>query len=312
MIKLKIINGKKIAEKIYINLAKKVNFLKEKCGVLLKLAVVCVGKTGASSVYISCKKKACQRLGIVFEEYFFEETSSEDEIVALINELNNRSDITGIIVQLSLPKHLNSKKILGAINEKKDIDALTPKSLGNLMFTESTYNFTSAPCTALAILEILKHENVNLEGKHVVILGKSIIVGKPLAMMLLNMHATVTVCHSKTRNLSHICKMADIIISATGVKNIITKEMVHKNSVVIDAGIVKNSEGAICGDVDFKKVSPLVSLISPVPGGVGPATVAMLLKKLVCMGDSLASASKGNNDAHCKNYYQQCKKATIQ
>ena len=281
----RVINGKEIANEIYEKLKEKIKNLKEKYEIPLKLAVISVGDISSFKVYANCKKIACQKLGIGFREYIFKENAKDKEIIDLIKDLNNDNNISGIIVQLPLPKNLNKEKILETIDIGKDIDSLNPINLGYLTFAKNLKKIKFASCTALAILEILKHEKIKLEGKHVVILSRSNIIGKPLALMLLNMDATVTVCHSKTRKLSDICKNADIIISATGIRNIITKDMVNKNSIVIDAGINRNSESKICGDVNFEEISPIVNLISPVPGGVGPVTVAMLLKNLVLAAD---------------------------
>ena len=288
----KIVDGKEIANKIYKILEKDIKILKQSHNVSLKLAVISIGNTESFKTYTNCKKNACLKLGIGFEEYIFNENTKEEEIIKLIERLNNDDSVTGIVVQLPLPKHLNNRKILEAINKEKDLDSLTPINLGYLTFGRDSENLSFAPCTALSILEILRYENIQLEGKHIVILSRSNIVGKPLALMLLNMNATVTVCHSKTKNLKDICKNADIIISATGISNIINKNMVNKNSIVIDAGINRDFKGKICGDVNFNEISSLVKLISPVPGGVGPVTVAMLLKNLVFAAKSKIIAGK--------------------
>lgn len=289
---VKIINGIEIANKIYKILEKDIKKLKQSYNVSLKLAVISVGDMASFKIYTNCKKKACLGLGIGFEEYIFNENTKEEKIIELIKRLNDDDSVTGIMVQLPLPKHLNKRKILEAINKEKDVDSLTPINLGYLTFGKDLENFSFAPCTALSILEILRYENIQLEGKHVVILGRSNIVGKPLALMLLNMNATVTVSHSKTRNLKDICKNADVIISATGIRNFINKDMVNKNSIIIDAGINRDSKEDTCGDVNFNEVLPLVKLITPVPGGVGPVTVAMLLKNLVF-------AAKNNLKTNC-------------
>ena len=278
---VKIINGIEIANKIYKILEKDIKELKQLHNVSLKLAVISVGDMASFKIYTNCKKKACLRLGIGFKEYIFNENTKEEEIIKLIKKLNYDDSVTGIMVQLPLPKHLNKRKILESINKEKDVDSLTPINLGYLTFGKDPENLSFTPCTALSILEILSYENIQLEGKHVVILGRSNIVGKPLALILLNMNATITICHSKTKNLKDICKNADVIISATGIRNFINKDMVNKNSIIIDAGINRDSKEDTCGDVNFNEVLPLVKLITPVPGGVGPVTVAMLLKNLV-------------------------------
>ena len=289
---VKIINGIEIANKIYKILEKDIKKLKQLYNISLKLAVISIGNAESFKMYTNCKRNSCLRLGIGFEEYIFNENTKEEKIIELIKRLNDDDSVTGIMVQLPLPKHLNKRKILEAINKEKDVDSLTPINLGYLTFGKDLENFSFAPCTALSILEILRYENIQLEGKHVVILSRSNIVGKPLALMLLNMNATVTICHSKTKNLKDICKNSDVIISATGIRNFINKDMVNKNSTIIDAGINRDYKGKICGDVNFNEVLPLVKLISPVPGGVGPVTVTILLKNLVL-------AAKNNLKTNC-------------
>lgn len=246
----------------------------------LRLAVISVGDDKASKIYVNCKKKACEKLGIKLEEHIFDSYVAEIEVINCIKSLNKNGFVAGILVQLPLPSHFCQENILSAIDKNKDIDALNPVSLGKLVFPTYNEKKDFAPCTALAILEILKYEKINLLGKHVIVIGKSNIVGKPLALMLSHKRATVTLCDSKTKNLPFFCKNADIIVSAAGVKNLINKNMVSNKSIIIDAGIVKNDDGKICGDVNFVEIAPVVRAITPVPGGVGPVTVAIMIKNL--------------------------------
>ena len=271
-----VLSGKELAEKIISEESKELLELKNK-NINPKLSVIVVGNNSASKIYVNNKKRLCEQVGIIFEEYSFDTNVSESEIIALIESLNSDVTVSGIIVQLPLPCHLNSKNICEKIVPYKDVDGFTSVNSGNLM----QGNAELVPCTAAGILEIIKYSNINLEGKHCVVIGRSDIVGKPTAMLLLHNNATVTICHSKTKNISKICKEADIIISAVGKESFITKSMVKEGAVVIDVGINRNSLGKICGDVDFENVEPLCSMITPVPGGVGPMTVAMLVRNVI-------------------------------
>ena len=272
----KVIDGKKIAENMQNELKKETTELK-KNGIDLTLAVIYVGDDLASKIYINNKRKACDYVGIKMKEFKFDCNASENDILRLINELNMDKSVTGIMVQMPLPHQINAKKIVGAINPQKDVDGFSEVNLGKII----TKNYDFLPCTPAGIMEILKSENVEIKGKHCVVVGRSNIVGKPLSLMLLNNDATVTICHSKTENLKEACKNADILISAVGEKNLITADMVKKDAVVIDVGINRNEFGKICGDVDFENVKKVASYITPVPGGVGPVTVAMLMKNVV-------------------------------
>lgn len=272
----KVIDGKKIAENMQNELKKETTELK-KNGIDLTLAVIYVGDDLASKIYINNKRKACDYVGIKMKEFKFDCNASENDILRLINELNMDKSVTGIMVQMPLPHQINAKKIVGAINPQKDVDGFSEVNLGKII----TKNYDFLPCTPAGIMEILKSENVEIKGKHCVVVGRSNIVGKPLSLMLLNNDATVTICHSKTENLKEACKNADMLISAVGKKNLITADMVKKDAVVIDVGINRNEFGKICGDVDFENVKKLASYITPVPGGVGPVTVAMLMKNVV-------------------------------
>lgn len=272
----KVIDGKKVAQDMQNELKKETTELK-KNGINLTLAVIYVGDDLASKIYINNKRKACDYVGIKMKEFKFDCNASENDILRLINELNMDKSVTGIMVQMPLPHQINAKKIVGAINPQKDVDGFSEVNLGKII----TKNYDFLPCTPAGIIEILNSENVEIKGKRCVVVGRSNIVGKPLSLMLLNNDATVTICHSKTENLKEACKNADILISAVGEKNLITADMVKKDAVVIDVGINRNEFGKICGDVDFENVKKLASYITPVPGGVGPVTVAMLMKNVV-------------------------------
>lgn len=263
----KIIDGKAASEIIKNELKEFTSTLIDKPG----LAVIQVGNNPASNTYVNNKKKAAEYVGINFYHYHYE-TSTTKEIIDKINELNEDNNIDGIIVQLPLPKDLDTSLILNTISAEKDVDGLTTNNIGKLLSEMDC--LTS--CTPTGIMKLLEMNNISIEGKHAVIVGRSILVGKPIANMMLNKNATVTICHSKTQNLGEITKQADILVVACGKEKLITKEMIKDNAVVIDVGINRNSEGKLCGDVDFADVYDKVSLITPVPGGVGPMTVAML------------------------------------
>ena len=272
----KIIDGKMISKEIRENLKREVKKLEEK-NIFVTLAVIIVGKDPASRTYVNNKKKACSEIGIISEEYVFDENIEESEILNLIDSLNKRTDINGILVQLPLPSHLSEKKIIESIDPKKDVDAFTEINVGKIMI--GNYNFL--PCTPAGIMELLSFEGIDVTGKHCVVVGRSNIVGKPMAMLMLHKNATVTICHSKTENLKEICKMADIIVAAVGKEKLITKEMVSPGTIVIDVGMNRDKNSKLCGDVDFESVEPIASYITPVPGGVGPMTIAMLMKNTV-------------------------------
>ena len=271
-----VIDCRKIADEIISKSKKDVENL-NKIGMVPRLAIVLVGDDEASKIYIRNKTKACEKAGIQTQEILLPQKTSENDLIGMIEKLNSDKSITGILVQLPLPDHINENKICQIINPAKDVDAFSPTVFGNFIFQNSPL----IPCTSCAIMEVLKHENIELIGKHCVVIGRSKIVGKPTAALMLNHDATVTICHSKTRNLTSICKSADIIVSATGRPNLIKAEMVKNGTVVIDVGISKDANGNVCGDVDFKNVEPLVSYITPVPGGIGPVTVAMLVRNTV-------------------------------
>ena len=271
-----IIDGRLIAQNIKSDLKKEIENLKLK-GINPGLAVILVGEDNASKIYVKNKKRCCDELGIFSEEFYFAEDTSEKEIIDLIEKLNQDKKINGILVQLPLPSHINQKNITESILPEKDVDAFHSSTIGNLL----TNHTKLLPCTPAGIIEIFNRENISLVGKHCVIIGRSNIVGKPLAFMLINEDATVTICHSKTKNLSEICKNADIIICAVGKEKFLNKNMIKKGAVIIDVGINRDENGKICGDVDFDDVKNIASAITPVPGGVGPMTIAMLMKNTI-------------------------------
>lgn len=268
----KIIDGKSLSLEIQNDIKQTVKFEMIKPSV----AIIQVGNDPASTAYIKNKEKACDNVGIFFRHFNFDDGTPELTIVNKIKELNNDDYVNGIIVQLPLPERYNEKRLVNQILNSKDIDGLTDINVGRLLNGKKTL----VPCTPLAIMELLKKYEVSLEGKHVVIVGKGKLVGRPLAYLMLNEGATVTVCHSRTEDLANFTKQADILISAAGVKNLITADMVKDGVVVIDVG-TNYEDGKISGDVDFDNVSKKASLITPVPGGVGPMTIAMLIKNIV-------------------------------
>ncbi len=268
----RIIDGKAISAAVKENIKAEVAALKEK-GITAGLAVIIAGDDPASRIYVANKKKACEALGIVSEEYALPGNVSERELLSLINTLNHKKEINGILCQLPLPPHLNEKLIINSISPEKDVDAFHPQNVGKIMIGD--YDFL--PCTPAGIMEMLRYENIDVRGKNCVVIGRSNIVGKPMAMLLLHEDGTVTVCHSKTRNLKEICKQADILVAAVGKAHFVTEDMVKGGAVVIDVGMNREN-GKLCGDVDFENVKQKAGAITPVPGGVGPMTIAMLMK----------------------------------
>ena len=279
----RIIDGKVISASVKERVKAEVSALKEK-GITVGLAVIIVGEDPASKVYVSNKKKACENLGIISEEYALPESTTNEELLALIEELNNKPSINGILCQLPLPRHLDEKLIINSIDPEKDVDAFHPFNVGKIMIGD----FYFLPCTPAGVMEMLKYENIEVEGKNCVVIGRSNIVGKPMNMLLLHQNGTVTVCHSKTKNLKEICRNADILVAAVGRPKFVTEDMVKKGAVVIDVGI-NRVDGKLCGDVDFENVKNKASAITPVPGGVGPMTIAMLMQ------NTLTAAKKQNN-----------------
>lgn len=271
-----LLDGKGTSKTIKEELKVKVSVLKEK-GIYPSLAVVIVGDDAASHVYVRSKKRACEFIGIKSLSYEMPDNTTEEELLALVEELNKREDVNGILVQLPLPKHISDDKVIMAIDPKKDVDGFHPVSVGNL----SIGNPGFISCTPYGIIELLKRYKVDIEGKNCVIVGRSNIVGKPISMLLLRENGTVTICHSRTRDLKSVCKEADILIAAIGRPKMITSEYIKDGAVVIDVGINRLEDGTLCGDVDFEDVKDLTSYITPVPGGVGPMTIAMLMKNVV-------------------------------
>lgn len=271
-----IIDGKKIADQIKEKLKKDIFRLKNK-GIVPGLAVILAGDDPASRVYVSNKEKTCQALGINSRVLKLPQKVSQKRLLALIKKLNRDTKIHGILIQLPLPKHLNEKEIMAAVDIKKDVDGFHPFNLGNLLTNQPFFY----PCTPAGILELIKNTGISLEGKECVVVGRSNIVGKPLAIMLLNQNATVTIAHSKTKNLSEVCRRADVLISAVGKAGLIKATMVKSGAVVIDVGINRLAKGKLAGDVDFEAVKKIAGFITPVPGGVGPMTIAMLAKNTV-------------------------------
>lgn len=266
-------DGKAVSAAVKDEVKKEVEELKTK-GKVPSLAVVLVGNDPASKVYVGNKKKACEYCGIKSLEYLLEESTSEQELLGLIDVLNKEPTVNGILVQLPLPSHINEQHIINAINPHKDVDAFHPVNVGKIM----TGNPDFLPCTPAGVMEIFKKYNIETAGKDCVIIGRSNIVGKPMSMLMLAADSTVTVCHSKTKDLKQKCKNADIIIAAVGRAGFVTADMVKEGAVVIDVGINRTESGKLCGDVDFAEVSKKASYITPVPGGVGPMTIATLMK----------------------------------
>lgn len=241
------------------------------------LAVIIVGDDPASRVYVNNKKKMCAEIGMLSEEYALPSETSQEELLRLVGALNEKKNIHGILVQLPLPKHIDEKTVLNAILPEKDVDAFHPVNVGKIMIGD----FDFLPCTPAGIMELIAESGIDLEGKNCVVVGRSNIVGKPMAMLLLHKNATVTICHSKTRNLKDICKTADVLVAAVGRAQMITDEYVKEGAVVIDVGMNRLENKKLVGDVDFESVAPHTSAITPVPGGVGPMTIVTLMKNTV-------------------------------
>lgn len=271
-----LIDGKELAKEIRRELKEKVKILKEK-GVNPKLAVIMVGKDPGSAVYVKNKSKACEKVGIEFEEFLYDEGTSEKELLDVIDKLNNDDSIHGILLQSPVPKGIDINKAFRRISPMKDIDGFNPVNVGNLCIGEDTF----VSCTPYGIIKMLEKYNIETEGKNAVILGRSNIVGKPMIQCMLNKNCTVTVCHSRTKNIENITQNADILISAIGKPKFVKENMIKDGCVVIDVGINRLEDGTICGDVDFENVKNKAAYITPVPGGVGPMTIAMLLSNLV-------------------------------
>ena len=268
-----ILDGKKLRDKIFEDLKAKLDKMAKKP----TLAVILVGENPASQIYVRNKKKTAEKLGINSISIEYPSDITENELLEKIEELNNDENVTAILVQLPLPEHINKNKVIDRILPQKDVDGLTPYNLGKLFSGEEPYVY---PCTPKGILLLLDEYNIELEGRHVVVVGRSNLVGKPVAQLFLKRNATVTMCHSHTKNLANITKTADIVVSAVG-KNVIGEKMLKSNCVVVEVGIFRDENGKISGDVDFENVSKVTAYISPVPGGVGPMTIASLMLNTV-------------------------------
>ena len=272
----KIIDGKALAQSIKENIAREVDALKEK-GVTPGLAVILVGDDPASKVYVNNKKKACAQVGIYSEEYLLPADTDEKTLLDLIAKLNADKNISGVLLQAPIPPHLDYRKISETISPDKDVDAFHPYNVGKIMIGD----FDFVPCTPAGVIELIKSTGTEIAGKNCVVIGRSNIVGKPQAMLLLKENGTVTVCHSKTKDIAAFTRGADILVVAVGRAGFVNGDMIKPGAVVIDVGMNRNAEGKLCGDVDFASAEPVASYITPVPGGVGPRTVTMLLKNTV-------------------------------
>lgn len=281
---MRIIDGKAVSAEVRARVAEETAQLKDK-GVVPGLAVIIVGEDPASKVYVRNKEKACEEVGFYSEKFALPETTSQEELNVLVQELNERRDINGILCQLPLPNHLDDKEVINLINPIKDVDAFHPVNVGAIMIGD--YNFL--PCTPAGVMELIHSTGVEVCGKKAVVIGRSNIVGKPMAMLLLHENATVEITHSKTQNLSEITAGADILVAAIGKAKFVTADMVKEDAVVIDVGMNRDENGKLCGDVDFETVKDKCAYITPVPGGVGPMTISMLMQNTL-------TAAKIQND----------------
>ncbi|HFE8088930.1 TPA: bifunctional methylenetetrahydrofolate dehydrogenase/methenyltetrahydrofolate cyclohydrolase FolD [Staphylococcus aureus] len=268
----KILDGKQIAKDYRQGLQDQVEELKEK-GFTPKLSVILVGNDGASQSYVRSKKKAAEKIGMISEIVHLEETATEEEVLNELNRLNNDDSVSGILVQVPLPKQVSEQKILEAINPEKDVDGFHPINIGKLYIDEQTF----VPCTPLGIMEILKHADIDLEGKNAVVIGRSHIVGQPVSKLLLQKNASVTILHSRSKDMASYLKDADVIVSAVGKPGLVTKDVVKEGAVIIDVGNTPDENGKLKGDVDYDAVKEIAGAITPVPGGVGPLTITMVL-----------------------------------
>ncbi len=279
-----LISGKEVSQKVKDEIKSQTKLLKDK-GISVKLAVIIVGDDPASHIYVKNKKKACEYVGFESLEYALDENTSEEELLELIDKLNKDKTVNGILCQLPLPKHIDEKKIIDSISPLKDVDAFHPVNVGKIMIGD--YEFL--PCTPAGIMRLIESTSYDVSGKDCVIIGRSNIVGKPMAMLMLHKNATVTICHSRTKNIEEKIKKADIVIAAVGIPKFVKGDMVKDGALVIDVGINRMSDGKLCGDVDFDEVSKKASFITPVPGGVGPMTISMLMQ------NTLKAAKLQNN-----------------
>ena len=269
-----IINGKEISAAIRAEIKEATEHLVAESGVRPGLAVIIVGEDPASQVYVRNKKRACDEVGFYSESYELPEATTQDELNALVDRLNKDEKIHGILCQLPLPKHLDENEVIMRIDPKKDVDAFHPENVGKIMIGD--YSFL--PCTPAGVMALLERSGIDVCGKECVVVGRSNIVGKPQAMLLLHANGTVTICHSRTKNLAEVCRRADILVAAIGKADFFTGDMIKEGAVVIDVGMNRRADGKLTGDVDFESVEPKASYITPVPGGVGPMTITMLMQ----------------------------------
>jgi len=270
----KLINGKEISATIRAEIKENTEKLVANTGVRPGLAVIIVGEDPASQVYVRNKKKACDEVGFYSESYELPESTTQDELNTLVEKLNNNDKIHGILCQLPLPKHLDENEVIMRIKPEKDVDAFHPENVGKIMIGD--YSFL--PCTPAGVMALLERSGIDVSGKECVVVGRSNIVGKPQAMLLLHANGTVTICHSRTKNLAEVCRRADILVAAIGKADFFTADMIKEGAVVIDVGMNRRADGKLTGDVDFASVEPKASYITPVPGGVGPMTITMLMQ----------------------------------
>lgn len=268
-----VIDGKAISAKVKSEVKQETEALKAK-GISIGLAVIIVGDNPASRVYVNNKKKACAEVGFESFEYALPQETTQEELLALVDKLNKDDTVNGILVQLPLPKQIDEKAVINAILPEKDVDAFHPVNVGKIMIGD----FAFLPCTPAGVMELIASTGVEISGKECVVIGRSNIVGKPMAMLLLHKNGTVTICHSKTKNLAEVCSRADILVAAVGRANFVTPDMVKEGAVVIDVGMNRLENGKLCGDVDYAACFEKAGYITPVPGGVGPMTIAMLMK----------------------------------
>ncbi len=278
------IDGKAISAALRSEIAAEVVELKKK-GITPGLAVILVGEDPASQTYVRNKQKACEEVGFYGEQINLPTTTTQEELLKVVEELNNRTDIHGILCQLPLPKGLDDSLVIASIDPKKDVDAFHAENVGHIMIGDQQF----LPCTPAGVMELIHRSDITVEGKHCVVIGRSNIVGKPMAMLLLQENGTVTICHSRTKNLAEVCRQADILVAAVGRAKFVTADMVKPGATVIDVGINRDENGKLCGDVDFDTVEPIAGAITPVPGGVGPMTIALLMK------NTLTAAKQQNN-----------------
>ena len=271
-----ILDGKETARRVREGLKNKVEELKQR-NIFPKLAVIMVGDDGASKIYVRNKSNACEELGIEYEEFLLGDDTTQEQLLNLIRDLNSRKDIHGILLQSPIPRNLDINEAFRTITPEKDVDGFNPVNVGKLVLGQDTF----ISCTPFGVIKLLEEYGVEIEGKNAVVIGRSNIVGKPMLQCLLNKNATVTICHSKTKNLENITKKADILVAAIGKAKFVTKNMVKEGAVVVDVGINRNEQGKVCGDVDFEEIKNIASYITPVPGGVGPMTIAMLMTNIV-------------------------------